>query len=167
MTSNPKSLPHLTIRETLEISLYRFAEILAVDYCSDDMRDRLQTHNIPLLKLAIARMDARPTQPMAGLVEKLQRHHDSIPHDDRNADALGKRAGVSEAINIIRTHQPVISEERRKELTEQVALAISAWRWDRKSDEPWDSINEPVKKAYRDQAKAALSVVLKELGGEG
>ena len=49
--------------------------------------------------------------------------------------------------------------EQPDDMIEGVAIAISAWRWDRKTDEPWERINEPVKEAYRDQARAAIAAM--------
>lgn len=103
-----------------------------------------------------AAWSARPTQPLAGLVEKMEMEAFNPTGDDR----MGKFIPLAKAIDLIRTHQPVISEERLEELTEAVEVAIA---------EELHLI--PNKTAWEEKArrlgKAALSVVLKELGGEG
>lgn len=47
-------------------------------------------------------------------------------------------------------------------LVEDVAKALSQWRHDRNLGLPtWDELEEHVKKAYRDQAQAALQAIKK------
>ncbi|WP_435008023.1 hypothetical protein P12x_005290 [Tundrisphaera lichenicola] len=67
----------------------------------------------------------------------------------------GYNAGVTKSISIVRQHEA----EQPLELVERVAKAISAWRWDQKTDEPWERLKPSVQEAYRDQARAAITVM--------
>ncbi|WP_210420174.1 hypothetical protein [Aquisphaera giovannonii] len=62
---------------------------------------------------------------------------------------------VDACIAIVRQHEA----EQPQEAVERVARAISAWRWDQKTDEPWERLKPSVQQAYRDQARAALDAM--------
>lgn len=54
----------------------------------------------------------------------------------------------------------------QEELAERVARAISAWRWDQKTEECWERLKPAVQAAYRDQAKAAIAAVSEHKGAK-
>ena len=45
---------------------------------------------------------------------------------------------------------------RHSPLVARVAKAISRWRWDQKTNEPWERLKPSVQHAYLEQAQAAL-----------